>query len=31
MTPHDVVIAVFDEHHKADAAVRKLIDSGFDM
>ncbi|MFM0198032.1 general stress protein [Paraburkholderia strydomiana] len=31
MTPYDVVIAVFDDHRKTDAAVRKLIDSGFDM
>ncbi|EIF28256.1 general stress protein [Paraburkholderia xenovorans] len=31
MTPYDVVIAVFDDHHNADAAVRKLIDGGFDM
>ena len=31
MIPYDVVIAVFDDHHQADAAVRKLIDSGFDM
>ncbi|ABE36454.1 hypothetical protein DR64_7892 [Paraburkholderia xenovorans LB400] len=31
MTPYDVVIAVFNDHHQADAAVRKLIDGGFDM
>jgi len=31
MTPYDIVIATFDDHLKADAAVRKLIDGGFDM
>jgi hypothetical protein len=31
MTPYDVVIAVFDDHRQADAAVRKLIEGGFDM
>lgn len=31
MTSHDVVVAVFDDHHGADAAVRRLIDDGFDM
>jgi hypothetical protein len=31
MTANDVLIATFDDHRKADAAVRKLIESGFDM
>lgn len=31
MSPYDIVIATFDDHSKADAAVRKLIDGGFDM
>jgi hypothetical protein len=31
MTAYDIVIATFDDHSKADAAVRKLIDSGFNM
>jgi hypothetical protein len=29
--PHDMVIATFDDHKKADAAVSKLIEEGFDM
>jgi len=31
MSPYDVVIAVFKDHRETDAAVRKLIDGGFDM
>jgi hypothetical protein len=31
MTPYDVVIAMFDDHRKADAGVRQLIASDFDM
>jgi len=31
MTPYDIVIATFDDHHKVDAAVHKLMDGGFDM
>ena len=28
---HDIVIATFDDHKKADAAVSNLINDGFDM
>jgi hypothetical protein len=31
MTGNDVLIATFDDHREADAAVRKLFESGFDM
>jgi hypothetical protein len=31
MNGNDVVIATFNDHREADAAVRKLIESGFDM
>jgi hypothetical protein len=31
MTGNDVLIATFNDHHDADAAVRKLMESGFDM
>jgi hypothetical protein len=31
MTGNDVLIATFADHHEADAAVRKLFESGFDM
>jgi len=31
MTGNDVLIATFNDHNEADAAVRKLIKSGFDM
>jgi hypothetical protein len=31
MNPYDIVIATFDDHLKANAAVHKLIDSGFNM
>ena len=31
MTGNDVLIATFNDHTEADAAVRKLIENGFDM
>jgi hypothetical protein len=31
MNPYDIVIATFDDHLKANSAVRKLIDGGFNM
>ena len=31
MNKHDVVIATFDDHLHADAAVKRLIHGGFDM
>jgi hypothetical protein len=31
MNPYDIVIATFDDHIKANAAVHKLIDGGFNM
>ncbi len=31
MTGKDVLIATFDDHPQVDAAVRKLIEAGFDM
>jgi hypothetical protein len=31
MTANDLLIATFDDHREADSAVRKLIESGFDM
>jgi len=31
MTPYGIVVATFDDHQEADAAVRKLITAGFDM
>lgn len=31
MNPYDIVIATFDDHLKANAAVHKLIDGGFNM
>jgi len=31
MNPYDIVIAAFDDHLKANAAVHKLIDGGFNM
>jgi hypothetical protein len=31
MNGNDVLIATFNDHREADAAVRKLIESGFDM
>ena len=31
MNSYDVVIATFDDHQKANVAVSKLIDGGFNM
>jgi hypothetical protein len=31
MNPYDIAIATFDDHLKANSAVRKLIDGGFNM
>ncbi len=31
MNPYDIVIATFDDHLKANSAVHKLIDGGFNM
>lgn len=31
MAQHDAVTAIFSQHNQAEAAVRKLADSGFDM